>query len=250
MPGFNLFTPFTNKWEGYIDTYITPVAKQLYHWAHYAAYQVMVAKVKTAATQSGLSEEIARMNVLLSHFIMHLETFAPEHINETRSGGSVLLDTDIIGTFNDMRLWQDAGYNPISVGAPPRTAATYAQRLRIWQDIFDGRHSVNGVPITYEKVLNARMSFGIENDNVPYWMLWNYGTAYRTGRVGYPSYAGIHFLEAGEASLPDFKSRAMTSLEIFSYNLFRRDRVRIPTELKDEAWREIYRNTYAGDRLL
>jgi hypothetical protein len=252
----DLFAPFTDQLQGRFRN-LSPAASQFHHWAYYRSYLIMLAALQERAVQMvGLADEIGRMGILLSHFVGHLESFAHIHIQDKRKQ---LIDTDILGTFDDYNRWQDFGYNPMETGGLPRNKKTYKIRVRIWQQIYDGEFAITDdsedgdevTTVTYEEVIAARMDYAQITDTVPYWMFWNYGSNYKTGRDGYPAYGGIHFLEIGESSIPESLSLARRMfIDFASSYMVRGKQATIPPGLMDETWQGVYRESYPGVPLI
>lgn len=233
-----LFQPYIQRWKNSLPG-IALVADKLNHWIYYEAFGVMSRTIEQQAkTISGISEEVDRMPILLTHFLTHLEALDVAHIDPDER---TFFKDELAGDVSSFFRWRDAGYDPIAAGGLPRTAKTYAFRLASWEKIYAGTYTTkSGSSVTYEQVINARMAGGIAGKEVPYWMLWNYGSSSITGRPGSPSYGGIHFIEAGEQALPAIRSRAMTQFMTYVKDSFVSGKEVEPRVLRDTEWKNIY----------
>ena len=161
--------------------------------------------------------------ILLEHFIL----YADKHI---RVQDGRIFNPAVLGSPMSLGDWQEAGYHT------KRTTSNYPRRLRYWKAIFDQEpvkvetsrttgedifgpvskmiESRGRTPsITYAEVIERRNAYyGDVTKNVPWWMVFNYGSN-AFGRAGYPSYPGILFIERAEQQVSSIRSQHLTAFD-------------------------------------
>lgn len=191
----------------------------LKYWACWKAYQNMIEYVKEAKTHPGLSEEVSRMPQLLDLFVEHLNKRINMHIDiETMT----IFSVDVIGPGDLWREWQETGYSRY------RDRFNYRKRLHVWRNLFRANKG------NFEKIIAERNKYIVEATFIPYWYLWNYGSA-SFGSDGFPSYQGLFFVERAHNDLRAFIPKALEYLD--KYAIYYLDgRKYVPVPFRDSRW--------------
>jgi len=228
---FNVIDDLRESLVG-IYTNIDKVALIFETYAYVLAYNYMV-----YLGNYGLQhiQEFQRVPEYSIYFRKHFSTFYKQHISIEENR---IIDRDILATPQDLAEWQFAGWPNIS-----RTSENYNDRLENWAAIYDGRTIFKeGTYITktgktakyrveYEvrnpfthRVVTQKEVISWRNQNygntlamLPFWLPLNYGThsAEVGPREGYPTSAGVHFVEKAEIELSTYLSICFELFETY-----------------------------------
>lgn len=188
----------------YLASYIQPYVNNIPSLREYVVRQYIYAYVKAydstihyiykkVGDRKYLSVEVSKYPLLLQYFILYLVERCVDMVDPTQDKGiEQLFNTSVLGTRADFVRWVESGYETY------RSSGNYTRRIQIWREI------VWSDPVLYEKTMQDRFIYADSTDTVPYWLVWNYGSAYIYGRKGYPPTEPLFFIEKG---LQELRSR-------------------------------------------